>query len=917
MLLAEWAKYVKFLTRVDCGLSCGDAAIAVKITLGKIIAASMVFAGGIFLAMAAGSVYSIKQNEQTANWVTHSEEVKNQIHAILATVEDMESADRGYVITGADEYLDTYEAAKNQIYGRLDTLEELVADNELQSRRVAQLKPLVIYKMDIVAEIIARRRQGGYAAAAAAFETGEPKGTGDAVRSLAAQMLATENDLQVQRREDNDRQTLFSLVTALGTSAVGLGVLTVAAFIIARQYRHRLQAQAQLAKKSAELQGVLDNAPLGIFLKDGQGRYLLLNAPMEPLLGAPPADCLGRTPAELFSADRAAVIESEDREVLADGRPHTIDLELRCGDDVVRSFRTHKFTLRDAEGKIYAIGGISEDVTERRRLDAKLRQALATAEAASRTKSQFLANMSHELRTPLNSIIGFSEILSDKLFGALNEKQQQYVGNILASGQHLLLLINDLLDLAKIEAGKMNLELAQANIAELTSEAATLVRGSAERKGVALEFTPVEAGLAAWLDGPRTKQIIYNLLSNAVKFTPVGGRVTLTAQKIADPRCPLWGGPRQGIPGEPLPGEWLQLTVADTGIGIAEKDLRRIFNEFEQVDASYSRQQEGTGLGLALATKLAQLHGGGVWAESPGRLNQGSKFHVLLPLAGPPQNLERRPENALPVVKKTARLSASTPPFPLPVAGNASRRPLVLVVEDEAAAGDLIKEYLTQGGYEVARATSGEEALRLAETLRPAVITLDILLPDAHGFDVLTRLKAAPATQHIPVVIISVTDDRQTGLSLGATEFFVKPVNAAKLLAALERVRASIQREIQRVLVVDDEPIARETIVAMLEPRGYAIQAAESGEEALRLITTAVPDVAIIDLTMPGMSGFDLVAHLRRDPATRELPICIYTAKDLSAAEMHWLHEQATVVTAKPFREQLLTELHRACCNSS
>ena len=291
--------------------------------------------------------------------------------------------------------------------------------------------------------------------------------------------------------------------------------------------------------------------------------------------------------------------------------------------------RTVKFPLRDAAGKIYAVGGISTDITEHKRMEGELREAVAAAESASRTKSQFLANMSHELRTPLNSIIGFSEILSDQLFGPLNKKQEQYTANIQASGRHLLLLINDLLDLAKIEAGKMQIEPEPTAVAQLLQQGTVLARGLAERKGVELEIAPVEAGLCAWLDSARAKQIIYNLLSNAVKFTPKGGRVTIAAERGAAVVQP--GGP-PGAPGEPWPGEWLRLTVADSGIGIAEENIERIFAEFEQVDSTYARQQEGTGLGLALTRKLAQLHGGAVWAESPGCVNAGSTFYVMLPL---------------------------------------------------------------------------------------------------------------------------------------------------------------------------------------------------------------------------------------------------------------------------------------------
>ena len=243
-------------------------------------------------------------------------------------------------------------------------------------------------------------------------------------------------------------------------------------------------------------------------------------------------------------------------------------------------------------------------------------------------------------------------------------------------------------------------------------------------------------------------------------------------------------------------------------------------------------------------------------------------------------------------------------------------RPLILVIEDDLQAGLLMAEHLNSGGYQVAHATTGTAAMQMALQLKPSAITLDILLPDANGMDILAGLKANPANSHIPVIIVTVSDDRQLGLSLGATQFFVKPVGADKLLEALASARAAARKEIQNVLVVDDEAEARESITAILTPRGFAVQPSASGEEALRLIIQHVPDLAIVDLTMPGMSGFELVNHLRQNPSTREMPICIYTAKDLSPAETRWLSERSAAITPKPFREQLMAELERICSST-
>jgi len=880
-----------------------------KLTLGKIIAASILFAAAIFLLMAGGSIYSIKQLDKAADWVAHTQEVKSRINSVYALTLDLESANRGFLLTGRDEYFNSYSQVKERLDPSLEKLRLLVADNPQQMESWQRLKSLADQKLEQVTTIIERRRQAGYDAALALFNAGEPEQVGTSLHALITQMLQAEDSLLAERRVDNDAEVRQSILAAVMTSAIGIIVLTVATWMIIQQLGGRQKAEAELAKRRAELQGILDNSPAGIFLKDLDGRYILLNQPMQHLLGLEPSACLGKTAADLFPAERAELIRSEDAALIAKGTGDEIEFEIKCADGIQRIYRTLKFPLRDAQGHIYAVGGISTDITERRYMVNELRRALDSAETASRTKSQFLANMSHELRTPLNSIIGFSEILTDRIIGPLNEKQTQYTTNILSSGRHLLLLINDLLDLAKIEAGKVQLELDRVAVAPLVEDAVVHMRGFADRKAVVIDVKPIDRQLTARLDPARAKQIIYNLISNAIKFTPKNGHVTVAAERVTQPIIP----PCSDAQGLRLPGDWLSLTVTDTGIGINSDDLERIFAEFEQVDSTFSRQQQGTGLGLSLTRKLVSLHGGYVWAESAGQVNRGSKFFVLQPLNGPAPEVDRpnpakvAPSNPTPTM---AALKAMPP-------RGTNDRPLVLVVEDDQQASHLMAEHLTSGGYRVAYASTAEEAMRMASELRPTAITLDMVLPDATGMDVLARLKANRATSHIPVVIVSVTDDRQAGLSLGAVEYFVKPVGADRLLDALTRARSTAKKDIHTVLVVDDEPAAHESITAILEPLGYKVLNSISGEDALRLVAQEVPDVAIIDLTMPGMSGFELVNHLREIPATQKLPICIYTAKDLSTAELRWLSDRSAPVTPKPFREHLMAELQRLCAKSS
>jgi len=395
----------------------------------------------------------------------------------------------------------------------------------------------------------------------------------------------------------------------------------------------------------------------------------------------------------------------------------------------------------------------AELLSRERDLARELERARAQAESANHAKSDFLANMSHELRTPLNSIIGFSEILSDLTLGELNPKQQRYVGNILGSGRHLLQLINDILDLAKIEAGRLSLEYGDLDVAKTVLEVVDIVRPLATRKEITLTVQ-IEEGLPALnADRAKFRQILYNLLSNAIKFTRPEGTVTLNSG--------LNGAAIAAQTGIPS----LLLEVRDTGIGIKAEDMDRLFGKFEQLDSTYAREQQGTGLGLALTRKLVEMHGGTIWAASEG-VGMGSVFSVLLPLR--------------PAVISV--LTAQAPSEPGEVPG----QDIVLVAEDDPRSLEILSHHIKHAGFTVAATADGSQALQMAKESKPKAITLDILLPQRDGWEVLKQLKSDPATRDIPVFVISITEDRDLGLSLGAQEFFFKPVDGAKLIGALQ-----------------------------------------------------------------------------------------------------------------------------------
>jgi signal transduction histidine kinase/CheY-like chemotaxis protein len=493
------------------------------------------------------------------------------------------------------------------------------------------------------------------------------------------------------------------------------------------------------------------------------------------------------------------------------------------------------------------------------RMTAELGRLYHQLEAANRHKSEFLASMSHELRTPLNAIIGFSEVLIERLFGDLNEKQEEYLRDILDSGRHLLSLINDILDLSKVEAGRMELELGRFSLREALENGLTMVRERASRHGIALDLNADAALDVIEADERKVKQVVFNLLSNAVKFTPDGGRVGITAGRD---------------------GGEVRITVWDTGIGIASEDQARIFEEFQQVGSLDRQGQEGTGLGLALARRFVELHGGSLSVESA--VGQGSRFSFTLPA---------------PITSAVEGLSEEAIARDV---GTETKAPVALVVEDDPPAAELLRLYLEGAGCRVEVAWDGEEGFAKACQLQPALITLDLLLPKMDGWDLLVRLKEEPSTREIPVVIASIMEQRGKGFALGAADYLVKPVSREDLMGALQRV--SLMRrppETVTVLAIDDDPMALELVDAILSREGFQVRKAYGGEEGVAAARRELPALIILDLLMPEVDGFTVVERLRADPATVTIPIVILTSQHLTSDEKARLNGEIACLASK------------------
>ncbi|MDT8375460.1 MAG: response regulator [Mariprofundaceae bacterium] len=502
-------------------------------------------------------------------------------------------------------------------------------------------------------------------------------------------------------------------------------------------------------------------------------------------------------------------------------------------------------------------------------------------EEANRMKSEFLANMSHELRTPLNAIIGFSEVLKDGVMGKLSAEQTEYISDIFNSGEHLLSLINDILDLSKIEAGRMELDLEDIDVADLLGNSLAVVKESAAAKRIKLSMDIGKEVASCRLDARKTKQMVFNLLSNAVKFTPDGGKVSLQARRVTSDelRVVRKGHPSPITLPASLDGDFLEISVTDNGVGISEADQQKLFRAFVQADASLSRKYEGTGLGLVMVKSLAELHGGAAGMQS--KEGKGSTFTVWLPCrtTAATDLRPKMPKRELPAGAsiKNAKQRAENTPAPL----------TVLIVEDEDAAAELMRLQLETDGYQTMRAASAEEALKMLSDTKPDLITLDLIMPGMDGWELLDRLKQDAALSRIPVVIVSIVADEKRGFSLGAAHVLQKPVRKEALLASIAGIGLGMSCS---VLVVDDDPKAVELVSRHLESSGYTAIRAYGGDEAISFARQERPDLIILDLMMPEVTGFDVVKALNASEATANIPIIILTAKAITEEDRKTLN---------------------------
>jgi PAS domain S-box-containing protein len=636
-----------------------------------------------------------------------------------------------------------------------------------------------------------------------------------------------------------------------------------------------------LGETNALLQGILDSSTeYGIIATDLDGTIVVWNEGACRINGYSAEEMVGRqkvhflfTPEDRATGAVEALFETAARSGKAEGVFH------RTAKDGRRFVASSVVTLcKNADGAPTGYLCINRDITRQQALEDDLRRKneelslqIGRAREASRAKSEFLANMSHELRTPLNGIIGFAELMYDGRVGPLAAQHQEYIGDILTSARHLLTLINDVLDLSKVEAGNVELRPEPVDPAAVVNEIRNILRTLAVRKHIQVE-TQIDAGLGRIVVDPaKLKQVLYNYLSNALKFTPDEGRVTVRVRPEGE--------------------DSFRLEVVDTGIGIALEDIGRLFVPFQQLDGGTQKKYPGTGLGLALTKRLVESQGGRVGVESvPGR---GSTFSAILPRV------------------QTAALRAPAPP-PEPPPADQGRGPALLVIEDDAGERAWLTGVLTRAGYSVAAAATGAEAVALCQQRSFDAITLDLLLPDMNSRDVLRGIQTEGPNQGVPVIVLTVVAERGAVAGFEVHDFLVKPVPAEELLASLRRAGVTPEGA-PTVLVVDDDPSALKIMEVTLRHLGYHPLCKSDGALGLEAAHAERPAAIVLDLMMPGMDGFEFLDRFRTDPRSQRVPVIVWTVKELTAEDHARLRAmaQGVVMKSRGGVVPLLQELER------
>jgi signal transduction histidine kinase/CheY-like chemotaxis protein/CHASE3 domain sensor protein len=968
------------------------------------------------IVMAVFTYRSLQTNAATRESVTHTISVIEEMQGVLSAIKDAETGQRGFLLTGEEDYLQPYNDAMGALPGELAEARRLVSDNPQQLKRLDALDVAIQTKKAELEQTVALRREGKVAEAIAVVRTDRGKAAMDSIRALVRDVQTTERQLLAQRQSQLDASTQLTWMIMLGGSGLLLVLIGGAGVMTSADFRAR-QTQAWLrtgqARFAAKIQGEQRLQMLGenvlsflaeylgaqvgaVYIVDGDGvfhRFAAYALPPEPDRAVRPGDgLLGQAAKENrafhvtdvppeYLRVQSALGESKVREILvapaaADGQVHAVielgflhrmqpaalelagrvsealgvavrsskdrtrleellaetqsqaeelqtqQEELRVSNEELevqsRALKESQARLESQQTELETTNAQLEEqaqALETQRDDLERSQQVLTEKAgelerANQYKSEFLANMSHELRTPLNSALILAKLLADNKAGNLTEEQVKFAQTISSAGKDLLALINDILDLSKIEAGKVEVAVETVTLASLCQDLQTTFEPLASQKG--LEFAlQVEPGTPATIDTDpqRAGQILKNLLSNAIKFTERG---SVELRAFAS-------------------GGGVSFAVRDSGIGIPQQQQDVIFEAFRQADGSTHRKYGGTGLGLSISRDLARLLGGDVTVTSaPG---EGSLFTLTLPLvyAGPiapavhgtrAGNGIAQPAAAQPLVNTLSKAPASPPPgrtHVAPAAGTVAddrdhltpSSRLILIVEDDERFAAILRDLAHEMGFQCIVTHTANDALAAAGAFRPHAVLLDINLPDHSGLGVLDQLKRNPETRHIPVHVASVADFSREALELGAVGYALKPVQREQLVEAFSRLEAKLTQGLRRVLVVEDDARQRDSIRQLLANGDVEIRAVETAAEALAELQRTTFDCMVMDLNLPDLTGYELLEKMAAREDVSFPPVIVYTGRSLTRDEEQRLRRFSRSIIIKDARspERLLDEV--------
>lgn len=614
---------------------------------------------------------------------------------------------------------------------------------------------------------------------------------------------------------------------------------------------------------------IMRNMRAQVIVLDSQNRVVEINPAAEKFTKLNAENGIGKSFDEVLQAPWVDAFVTYNKQ-------SELSMEIRYENDSEYYFDVNFTPLYDRQRKITGHLIVSTDITERKQAAKALRDAKDMAESANRAKSTFLANMSHELRTPMNAVIGYSDLLLSGVYGTVTEKQSDRLQRIISNGHHLLNLINDILDLSKVEAGKMELYLEGFEVVDLIKEVRNVIEPlAAKNHNQFVLDLPTEMGIVR-ADRKKVQQVLINLLSNAMKFTNAG-TVTLHVD---------------------VEGKDIEFIVQDTGIGMTQGQMAKIFDAFSQADASTTRNYGGTGLGLAISRRFCRMMGGDIYVESaPGK---GSTFTLRLPKRVIASG-EEEPD--------IARMHTAELPRVTVVATPAASSATALIINEDRHHAEAIRRDLEKEGLRVLVASDSQQGIRIAQEVRPNVITLDVRMRDTGSWNMLATLKSDVKTQHIPLVMTTLQDEETVFYTLGATDFLPKPYNPHQLSQVMKVYNTNAQSS---VLVVEDDLNSRQLLREMLEIEGCLVIEAVNGREAFEKLEQITPDIIFLDLMMPEVDGFTFVERFRKEAKWNNIPIIVVTAMDLTAEERQRLDGSIKQVIQKASytRKELLQHIH-------